>query len=154
MMKSSRNSVLAFVWAVLALLALYVLPASLDARASVCDCSSYESVYLQTGEEFVAPSRDFEQSQPSDSYLDDPFARSATTAFWGSRRPSAQMTLRPQRGGLLYRLLGRDGSFFRITQVRAFNGFTYFSLNTGFPTPLSYRVPKEYYVFTLKRILC
>ena len=154
MTKSSRNSVLAFVWAVLALLALYVLPASLDARASACDCTSYESVYLQTGEEFVASSRDFEQSQPSDSYLDDPFGSSTKAAFWGSRRPSAQMTLRPQRGGLLYRLLGRDGSFFRITQVRAFNGFTYFSLNTGFPTPLSYRVPKEYYVFTLKRILC
>lgn len=154
MTKSSRNSVLAFVWAVVALLSLYVLPASLDARASVCDCSSYESVYLQTGEEFVAPSRDFEQSQPSDSYLDDPFARSAKAAFWGSRRPSAQMTLRPQRGGLLYRLLGRDGVFFKGAQVRAFNGFTYFSLNTGFPTPLSYRVPKEYYVFTLKRILC
>ena len=51
MTKSSRNSVLALVWAVVALLALYVLPASLDARASVCDCSSYESVYLQTGEE-------------------------------------------------------------------------------------------------------
>ena len=154
MMKASRNLVWAFVWAVLALLALYVLPASLDARASVCDCSSYESVYLQTGEEFVAPSRDFEQSQPSDSYLDDAFSRSKTAAFWGSRRPSAQMTLRPQRGGLLYRLLGRDGSFFRASQIRAFNGFTYFSLNTGFPTPLSYRVPKEYYVFTLKRILC
>ena len=154
MSKANRNTVLAFVWAVVALLALYVLPASLDARASVCDCSSYESVYLQTGEEFVAPSRDFVQSQPSDSYLDDPFARSTTAAFWGSRRPSAQMTLRPQRGGLLYRLLGRDGVLFRVAQVRAFNGFTYFSLNTGFPTPLSYRVPKEYYVFTLKRILC
>ena len=154
MTKSSRNSVLVFVWAVLALLALYVLPSSLDARASVCDCSSYESVYLQMGEEFVAPSRDFEQSQPSDSYLDDPFGSSTTAAFWGSRRPSAQMTLRPQRGGLLYRLLGRDGSLFKGAPVRAFNGFMYFSLNTGFPTPLSYRVPKEYYVFTLKRILC
>ena len=154
MAKSSRNSVLAFVWAVLALLALYVLPASLDARASVCDCSSYESVYLQTGEAFVAPSRNFEQSQPSDSYLDDPFGSSTKAAFWGSRRPSAQMTLRPQRGGLLYRLLGRDGSFFRASQVRAFNGFTYFCPNTCFPTPLSYHVPKEYYVFTLKRILC
>ena len=153
MTKSSRNSVLAFVWAVVALLALYVLPASLDARASVCDCSSYES-YLQVGVEFVSPSRDFEQSQPSDSYLDDPFGNSTKAAFRGSRRPSAQMTLRPQRGGLLYRLLGRDGSLFRASQVRAFNGFTYFSLNTGFPTPLSYRVPKEYYVFTLKRILC
>ena len=154
MAKSNRNSVLAFVWAVLALLALYVLPASLDARASVCDSSSYESVYLQTGEKFVASSRDFEQCQPSDSYLDDPFGSSTNAAFWGSRRPSAQMTLRPQRGGLLYRLLGRDGSLFRASQVRAFNGFAYFCLNTGFPTPLSYRVPKEYYVFTLKRILC
>ena len=154
MTKSSRNSVLAFVWAVVALLALYVLPASLDARASVCDCSSYESVYLQTGEEFVAPSRDYEQSQPSDSYLDDPLSRSTTATFWGSRRTSTQMTLRPQRGGLLYRLLGRDGSLFRAAQVRTFNCFAYFSLNTGFPTPLSYRVPKEYYVFTLKRILC
>ena len=154
MTKSSRNLVWAFVWAVVALLALYVLPASLDARASVCDCSSYESVYLQTGEEFVASSRDFEQSQPSDSYLDDPFGSSTNAAFWGSRRPSAQMTLRLQRGGLLYRLLGRDGSLFRAAQVRAFNGFAYFCLNTGFPTPLSYRVPKEYYVFTLKRILC
>ena len=154
MTKSSRNSVLAFVWAVVALLSLYVLPASLDARASVCDCTSYESVYLQMGEAFVAPSRNFEQSQPSDSYLDDPFGSSTKAAFWGSRRSSAQMTLRPQRGGLLYRLLGRDGVFFKGAQVRAFNGFTYFSLNTGFPTPLSYRVPKEYYVFTLKRILC
>lgn len=154
MTKSSRNSVWAFMWAVLALLALYVLPASLDARAAVCDCTSYESVYLQTGEEFVAPSGDLGQNQPSDSYFDDPFSRSTTATFWGSRRPSAQMTLRPQRGGLLYRLLGRDGSLFRSAQVRAFNGFTYFSLNTGFPTPLSYRVPKEYYVFTLKRILC
>ena len=153
-MKSTRNSVLAFVWAAVALLALYVLPASLDARASVRDCSSYESVYLQTGEKFVAPSRDLGQNQPCDSYLDDAFSCSKTAAFWGSRRPSAQMTLRPQRGGLLYRLLGRDGVFFKGAQVRAFNGFTYFSLNTGFPTPLSYRVPKEYYVFTLKRILC
>ena len=111
MTKASRNSVLAFVWAVVALLALYVLPASLDAHASVCDCTSYESVYLQTGEEFVASSRNFEQSQPSDSYLDDPFARSTKAAFWGSRRPSAQMTLRPQRGGLLYRLLGEMARF-------------------------------------------
>jgi len=154
MTKSSRNSVLAFVWAVVALLALYVLPVSLDSRASVCECSSYESVYLQTGEAFVAPPRNFEQSQPSDSYLDDPFGNSTKAAFWGSRRTSTQMTLRPQRGGLFYRLLGRDGSLFRAAQVRAFNGFTYFSLKTGFPTPLSYRVPKEYYVFTLKRILC
>ena len=154
MSKTNRNSVLAFVWAVVALLALYVLPASLDSRASVCDSSSYEAVYLQAGEEFVASSRDLGQNQPCDSYLDDPFGRSTTAAFWGSRRPSTQMTLRPQRGGLLYRLLGRDGSLFRGAYVRAFNGFTYFSLNPGFPTPLSYRVPKEYYVFTLRRILC
>ena len=153
-MKLSRNPVLAFVWAVVALLALYVLPASLDSRASVCDSTSYEAVYLQAGEEFVASSRDLGQNQPCDSYLDDPFGRSTTAAFWGSRRPSTQMTLRPQRGGLLYRLLGRDGSLFRGAYVRAFNGFTYFSLNPGFPTPLSYRVPKEYYVFTLRRILC
>ena len=154
MVKLSRNPVLAFVWAVVALLALYVLPASLDSRASVCDSTSYEAVYLQAGEEFVASSRDLGQNQPCDSYLDDPFGRSTTAAFWGSRRPSTQMTLRPQRGGLLYRLLGRDGSLFRGAYVRAFNGFTYFSLNPGFPTPLSYRVPKEYYVFTLRRILC
>ena len=154
-MKSTRNSVLAFVWAVLAMLALYVLPASLDTRASVCDCSSYESVYLQTGEELVASSRDFEQSQPSDSYLDDPFARSSTTAFWGSRRSSAQMTLRPQRGSLLYRLLGRDGTLYKSVGLRSVKNFVAFVCKkVGFPTPLSYCVPKEYYVFTLRRILC
>ena len=154
MTKASRNSVLAFAWAAVALLALYVLPASLDSRASVCDSTSYEFVYLQAGKEFVVPSHDLGQNQPCDSYLDDAFSCSKTAAFWGSRRPSTQMTLRPQRVGLLYRLLGRDGSLFKGAPVRAFNGFTYFSLNTGFPTPLSYRVPKEYYVFTLKRILC
>lgn len=57
MTKSSRNSVLAFVWAVVALLALYVLPASLDARASVCDCSSYESFFFANGGEISLVSK-------------------------------------------------------------------------------------------------
>ena len=155
MTKSSRNSVLALVWAAVALLALYLLPASLDSRASVCDSTSYESVYLQTGEEFVAPSRDLGQNQPCDSYLDDAFSCSKTAAFWGSRRPSAQMTLRPQRGSLLYRLLGRDGTLYKSVGLRSVKNFVAFVCKkVGFPTPLSYCVPKEYYVFTLRRILC
>ena len=155
MSKANRNTVLAFVWAAVALLALYVLPASLDSHAFVCDSTSYEAVYLQAGEEFVAPSRDFEQSQPCDAYLDDAFSRSKTAAFWGSRRPSAQMTLRPQRGSLLYRLLGRDGALYKSVGLRSVKNFVAFVCkNVGFPSPLSYCIPKEYYVFTLRRILC
>lgn len=155
MSKANRNTILVFAWAVVALLALYVLSASLDSRASVCDSTSYEAVYLQAGEEFVASSRDLGQNQPNDSYLDDPFGRSTTAAFWGSRRPSTQMTLRPQRGSLLYRLLGRDGTLFKSSGLRSVNKFVAFVCkNVGFPSPLSYCVPKEYYVFTLRRILC
>ena len=155
MTKANQNTILAFVWAAVALLALYVLPASLDSRASVCDSTSYESVYLQVGEKFVAPSRDLGQNQPCDSYLDDAFSRSKTAAFWGSRRLSTQMTLRPQRGRLLYRLLGRDGALYKSVGLRSVKNFAAFVCkNVGFPSPLSYSVPKEYYVFTLRRILC
>ena len=155
MSKTNRNTILAFVWAAVSLLTLYVLPASLDSRASVCDSTSYEAVYLQAGKEFVAPSHDLGQNQPCDSYLDDAFSRSKTTAFWGSRRPSAQMTLRPQRGSLLYRLLGRDGALYKSIGLRSVKNYTAFVCkNVGFPTPLSYCVPKEYYVFMLRRILC
>lgn len=155
MSKANRNTILVFAWAVVALLALYVLSASLDSRASVCDSTSYEAVYLQAGEEFVASSRDLGQNQPNDSYLDDPFGRSTTAAFWGSRRPSTQMTLRPQRGSLLYRLLGRDGALYKSVGLRSVKNYVAFVCkNVGFPSPLSYCVPKEYYVFTLRRILC
>ena len=149
MSKTTRNTVLAFVWAAVALLALYALPAAFDASSVVCDSDSYQQ-YLLVGESGSSP-EDFGKDQ----FLDDPYANAGTAAFWGSRRPSTQMSLRPQRGGPLFRLAGRDGNLFKgagqnpVKKISAF-----YRRRAGFPSPLSYRVPKDYYVFTLGRILC
>jgi len=149
MTKLNRQNILAFAWAAITLFALYVLPASFDAQSSICDCDSSRQSAL-VGEGYSASA-----SNDGDLYLEDPFSGSTQAAFWGKRRPSTQLSLRPQRSGPLCRHNGRDGEVFRNSAFRPVTDKAYFSpVRLGFPTPLSYRVPKEYYVFTLERILC
>ncbi|MBO7413822.1 MAG: hypothetical protein J6U20_09205, partial [Fibrobacter sp.] len=75
--------------------------------------------------------------------------------FLGNRRPFSQVSLRPQRGGPLYRIIGRDGSLFKGEKLHRIKNVSATNLQrNGFPSPLSYHVSKDYYVFTLKRILC
>ncbi|MBR5412193.1 MAG: hypothetical protein IK114_03995 [Fibrobacter sp.] len=148
MAKLKTNMFLTFASLALALLALFALPTAFDRHLSVADA------YLSADTEYTAPSANVPDQQSGDTYLDSNSPlRSAL--FLGNRRPFSQISLRPQRGGPLHRILSRDGSLFkeeklhRVKKVSAL----YFQRN-GFPSPLSYRVPKEYYVFTLKRILC
>ena len=146
MAKIKTNMFLTFASLVLATLALFALPTTFDGH--------FEGAYLSADSEYVAKSADNQDQQSNNAYLDsDSPLQSAL--FLGNRRPFSQISLRPQRGGLLYRIIGRDGSLFK-------GAFTFTVKNpsalclrhAGFPSPLSYRIPKDYYVFTLKRILC
>ena len=72
-----------------------------------------------------------------------------------TRRSGQQALSRTLRNTGFQGIGGRDATAFKwgakhtVQKVFAPNG-TY----NGFPTPLAYQVSKEYYVFTLKRILC
>jgi hypothetical protein len=148
MAKLKTNTFLTFASLVLATLALFALPTAFDSHLSV------ESAYLSTDTEYTAPSADNQDQQSGNSYIDsdNPFQ---SALFLGNRRPLSQVSLRPQRGGPLYRIIGRDGSLFKGANAFSIKSVSAVCLrHAGFPTPLSYRVPKDYYVFTLKRILC
>ena len=146
MAKLKTNMFLTFASLVLATLALFALPTALDGH--------FGDAYLSAETEYIAPSADNQDQQSGNSYIDsDSPLQSAL--FIGNRRPFSQISLRPQRGGPLYRIIGRDGSLFKGTSAFAIKCVSAACLRyAGFPTPLSYRVPKDYYVFTLKRILC
>ena len=137
---------LTFASLVLATLALFALPTALDGH--------FGDAYLSAETEYIAPSADNQDQQSGNSYIDsDSPLQSAL--FLGNRRPFSQISLRPQRGGLLYRIIGRDGSLFKGEKLhRIKNVSTPYLQRSGFPSPLSYHVSKDYYVFTLKRILC
>ena len=146
MAKLKTNTFLTFASLVLATLALFALPTAFDGH--------FGETYLSADTEFTVSPADNQDLQSGNAYLDsDSPLQSAL--FLGNRRPFSQISLRPQRGGLLYRIIGRDGSLFK-------GAFTFTVKNpsaiclrhAGFPSPLSYRIPKDYYVFTLKRILC
>ena len=148
MTKLNRQNILAFAWAAITLFALYVVPASFDDQSSIYNCdSSWQSALVGEG---------YSTSTDNESvFLEDPFSGATEAAFWGNRRPTTQLSLRPQRSGPLYRHNGRDGGVVKNSGLRPVASNPNFSPESlGFPTPLSYRVPKEYYVFTLERILC
>ena len=79
----------------------------------------------------------------------------SSEAVLHTRRSGQQAHSRTLRNAGFQGIGGRDAVAFKwkakhsIQKDLAPNG-TY----NGFPTPLAYQVPKEYYVFTLKRILC
>ena len=146
MAKLKTNMFLTFASLVLASLALFALPTALDGH--------FGDAYLSADSEYVAQSADNQDQQSNNAYLDSN-SPLQSALFLGNRRPFSQISLRPQRGGLLYRIIGRDGSLFKGTSAFAVKCVSAVCLrHAGFPTPLSYRVPKDYYVFTLKRILC
>ena len=148
MAKFKTNMLLTFASLALAFLALFALPTAFDRHLSVGD------TYLSADTEYTTPSANVPDQQSGDTYLDSNSPlRSAL--FLGNRRPFSQVSLRPQRGGPLHRIVGRDGSLFKGEKLHRIKNVStpYFQRN-GFPSPLSYRVPKDYYVFTLKRILC
>ena len=137
---------LTFASLVLATLALFALPTALDGH--------FGDTYLSADTEFTVSPADNQDQQSGNAYLDsDSPLQSAL--FLGNRRPFSQVSLRPQRGGALYRITGRDGNLFKSEKLhRVKKVSTPYLQRSGFPSPLSYHVSKDYYVFTLKRILC
>ena len=156
MAKLKQNSFGAFmgvVFATLTLVAFFALPSSLAAQFSVCDSTSYETFYPQNVQNFATPLEDLEQNESSNQYLDSN-GPLQSPLFLGARRPFSQMSSRPQRGSLVFSFSGRDGALAKCVRLHVIKYISAFYVNAGFPSPLCYRVPKEYYVFTLKRILC
>ena len=72
-----------------------------------------------------------------------------------TRRANQQALSRSPRNGGFQGFCGRDASALKRNSSYA-SKFSPLSNHShgGFPTPLAYQVSKEYYVFTLKRILC
>ena len=80
---------------------------------------------------------------------------SSSQAVLLTRRASQQALSRSPRNGGFQGLCGRDASALKRNGVYACRLFPLSAhLHSGFPTPLAYQTSKEYYVFTLERILC
>ena len=146
MAKLKTNTFLTFASLVLATLALFALPTAFDGH--------FGETYLSADTEFTVSPADNQDQQSGNAYLDsDSPLQSAL--FLGNRRPFSQVSLRPQRSGALYRIIGRDDSLFKNEKLHRIKKVsTPYLHRSGFPSPLSYHVSKDYYVFTLKRILC
>lgn len=72
-----------------------------------------------------------------------------------TRRPGQQALSRTLRSGSFQGFGGRDSGFFKRASVPAgIHSTPRTTAHNGFPTPLAYQAPKDYYVFTLQRILC
>lgn len=71
------------------------------------------------------------------------------------RRAGQQALSRTLRNAGFQGIGGRDAAAFKWGAKHTIQKvFASIGIHNGFPTPLAYRIPKEYYVFTLKRILC
>ena len=72
-----------------------------------------------------------------------------------TRRPGQQALSRTLRSSNFQGFGGRDsGTFKRAATFASNRSAVQINAYRGFPTPLAYHTSKEYYVFTLKRILC
>ena len=72
-----------------------------------------------------------------------------------TRRPGQQAFSRTLRSSSFQGFGGRDsGTFKRVATLASNRSAVQVSAYRGFPTPLAYQTSKEYYVFTLERILC
>ena len=72
-----------------------------------------------------------------------------------TRRAGQQALSRTLRNASFHGVGGRDAVAFKWGAKHSVQkNFAPTETRNGFPTPLAYQVPKEYYVFTLKRILC
>ena len=71
------------------------------------------------------------------------------------RRAGQQALSRTLRNADFQGIGGRDAAAFKWGAKHTIQKvFASIGIHNGFPTPLAYQIPKEYYVFTLKRILC
>jgi hypothetical protein len=81
--------------------------------------------------------------------------QASSQAILLTRRASQQALSRSPRNGGFQGFCGRDANVLKRNGVYT-SRLSPLSTHphSGFPTPLAYRVSKEYYIFTLERILC
>lgn len=110
---------------------------------------SFDTVQVSNGTSHNLQGSDF-TSKPL--FLSREAASGATLL---TRRPGQQALSRTLRNGNFQGFCGRDsGTFKRIATFAGNRSAAQASAHRGFPTPLAYQTSKEYYVFTLERILC
>ena len=95
----------------------------------------------------------FDQSSTSEPLF---FSRENTSeSVLLTRRAGQQVFSRTLRSGNFQGFCGRDaGSFKRITAHIQQRTSAQSLVYSAYPTPLAYQASKDYYIFTLKRILC
>lgn len=136
-----RNAYMIFAGAMLALFAC------LNMHLSGGDYDAYLSPAFEAGE---VSENDF----PYDDILCGLSQRSLSNVFFETRRPFRQVSCRLHRGSSVLGASGRDVAALertsRFFKKKFFNG----NGDGVYPSPLVILYPKDYYVFTLKRILC
>ncbi len=128
-------------------LALSAFCTVFDATAFVYDFSTEFQSVENTYDHF-----DRNSSDQAKYFLDD---RAPARALLNARRPFQQMHFRHQRGNSVQGFVGRDIAL----QVRPGNhpekkAATHGKICDRYPSNSIFCTAKEYYVFTLKRILC
>lgn len=136
------------------LLILFGLSLAFSALSTVIDASNFVYDFdtgIQTAD-YTLGSDENDSRNHSKYFLDD---RSTARAFLSTRRSSQQMHFRHQRGNSVQGFSGRDV----VLQVRLGGRLekwftTAVKKCDGYPSNAVFCTAKEYYVFTLKRILC
>lgn len=113
---------------------------------------------LGKGDFYLPPTADFCDSSIDDESQNSPlfylYQRPASSVLFESRRGSERVSFRSQRGGISTIFCGRDGCLHEGSGF--FNAkLAFFKIPSNvFSSPIAIRYPKDYYVYTLKRILC
>ena len=144
-MKLLRQNILSMI-----AVAVFAISAAIAEGSFVYDYGiSFDTVQVSNGTSHDLHTNDF-TGEPL--YL----SREVTSgAALLTRRPGQQALSRTLRNGNFHGFCGRDsGTFKRIATLAGKSPTAQASAQRGFPTPLAYQTSKEYYVFTLERILC
>lgn len=145
-MKSlKRNSSLAFAGILLAVFALFAI-ANLDLFVNQHDIA-YDSIELS---EDVPGENSFHSK--SLSILSQ---NSSAAAIFETRRPNRQVHFRPLRGFNTQGFLGRSALIFdKLSSLPSKIHFAFRNKLSSYHSPAFFCTAKDYYVYTLKRILC
>lgn len=86
--------------------------------------------------------------------ITDPYSHSPA-AILNTRRPQPQASFRPYRPGSIQGYHGRSGSIFGCAKLHALQKTAAFAVGqSGFPQASRFSLSKDYYVYTLERMLC
>ena len=106
----------------------------------------------------LGPVAESEKVFTAHDFTDNPLylsRESTADATLLTRRSGQQVSLRTSRSGSLQGYGGRSSATFKqATPFATKIARSTICIHCGFPLPLVYQKPKEYYVYTLERMLC